>query len=525
MYVYNKNSFNNDKAFTKKGVDEYLELYKNFKLKIQEAKYLKLDTLQELLSEFESYREQLRKPYLSDGKIKETLIQEAYDRYKTEVKASHILLSLPSNPSPEDTLAVWNKIIEIRDRVLKGEDFGKLAGEYSGDPSAKVNGGDLGYFSSMQMVYPFETMAYNTAVGEISLPVRTRFGYHIIKVIDKIPARGKVRVSHIMLRNLGDSTSQNNRNKIFEIFDRIQSGLNWTEAISLLSEDNSSKSKANLIDREFTPAQLPPTFSDAAFSLRAPGDISDPFETQYGWHILRLEQKVEIESFEEMESVIRRRISSDQRADIERNVMIAKLKRENDFTENPGTTKLVLTPDSLELIKHKNEVVFSLKSSEYTVGDYLNFRQKAGMSSDDIDSYENFVNQSVIEYEESHLAEKYPEYKHLVNEYWEGILLFKLMDDQVWSKAADDSLGLSKYYQQHIEKFQWDKRIVCKIYSSSDADVKASLKSHIESQKSDSDIKNLFKSDIALKIDSGAFEMRENEILKQIDWSVGTPKA
>ena len=199
-YVYQKNSFNNPEAYTKQDLENYLKLFINFKLKVQAAKDAGLDTIPSLINEYKSYASQIAKPYLTDTSAIDQLVKTAYARLNTEINASHILLRLNSDASPSDTTASWNKILEIRERALNGEDFTALARQYSQDPSAKNNGGDLGYFTSMQMVYPFENAAYQTDVNNISQPVRTRFGYHIIKVHDKRPSEGKVQVAHIMLR-------------------------------------------------------------------------------------------------------------------------------------------------------------------------------------------------------------------------------------------------------------------------------------------------------------------------------------
>lgn len=213
--IYKKNADEN-KTSTPEELKDYLDLYIKFKLKVVEAEALGMDTLPAFVQELEGYRKQLAQPYLSDREVTEGLIKEAYERMKSDVNASHILVKVSQEAEPKDTLAAYNKILKIRKRIITGEDFEKVAAETSEDPSAVKNKGNLGYFTVFQMVYPFESAAYNTEVGKISMPVRTSFGYHILKVNDKRPARGTMKAAHIMIRvnkNDGEEEIQNKKTK------------------------------------------------------------------------------------------------------------------------------------------------------------------------------------------------------------------------------------------------------------------------------------------------------------------------
>ena len=197
--VFKKNN-NKDTDYSKKAVHEYLQLYINYKLKVREALGSGMDTVQAFVDELAGYRSQLAQPYLVDKDVTESLIKEAYERMKTDIRASHILIKCDQNALPKDTLEAYNKALKIRGEITRGGDFNTIAKKSSEDPSAKENAGDHGYFSAMQMVYPFESAAYATKVSEVSQPVRTRFGYHLIKVTDSRPAQGEVRVGHIMVK-------------------------------------------------------------------------------------------------------------------------------------------------------------------------------------------------------------------------------------------------------------------------------------------------------------------------------------
>ncbi|MGB5978514.1 MAG: peptidylprolyl isomerase, partial [Cyclobacteriaceae bacterium] len=244
IYVFNKNNFNNDSTITREEIDEYLELFVNFKLKVKEAETLGLQNEESFTRELETYRKQLAKPYLTETNVTNALIQEAYDRSKVEVNASHILITAGPDASPEDTLAAYNQITGLRERVMNGEDFNQVARENSQDPSAIQNGGNLGYFTSMQMVYPFEEAAYNTPVGDVSQPFRTRFGYHILKVQDKRDSRGKIKVGHIMIRasqGISPEDSVTAKNKADELYRQLKDSADWFAVARQYSEDLNTK--------------------------------------------------------------------------------------------------------------------------------------------------------------------------------------------------------------------------------------------------------------------------------------------
>src|SRR5690606_34823358 len=242
IYLYRKNH-QSTSGYTAADINEYLDLFVNFKLKVEEARSRGMDTTAAFLSEYRGYRNELLKPYLPDSRIMDSLVTQAYDRMKEEVRASHLLISLPADAAPGDTLRAYNRALEIRESVRAGEDFGSLAAAYSDDPQAKSSGGDLGFFTALQMVHPFETAAYEAKPGELVGPVRTQFGYHLIKVTDRRPARGQVAVSHIMLRTGGERDSTEVREKIFNLYDQLMAGASWDELCAEYSEDPGSKSK------------------------------------------------------------------------------------------------------------------------------------------------------------------------------------------------------------------------------------------------------------------------------------------
>ena len=292
-YIFKKN--NDDTLITREDLDEYMELFINYKLKVREAEDLGMDTTKAFRRELNSYRNQLAAPYLTDKEVTEELIKEAYERMKEEVRASHILIRVDEDADPEDTLAAYQEIMNIRNQIENGSDFEKTARLLSNDPSVKTNSGDLGYFTVFQMVYPFETVAYNTPVGELSMPVRSRFGYHLIKITDRRPARGQVQVAHIIIVSndkMKPEQQENAKKKIDEIYNNILEGADFGEMARKYSDDKTSASKGGVLP-PFGPGKMIVEFENEVYKLKTPGDISEPFKTQYGWHMIKDTQNYE----------------------------------------------------------------------------------------------------------------------------------------------------------------------------------------------------------------------------------------
>lgn len=499
-YVYKKNNTGVEDAFSDKSLKEYLELYTNFKLKVTDAEKNGLDTTEAFKAELNSYRKQLAQPYLTEKEVTEKLIKEAYERSKEEINASHILIMVAPDADPKDTLAALNKITDIRKKALAGAKFEDLAKQYSEDPSGKSNGGNLGYFTSLQMVYPFEDMAFKTPKGQISQPVRTRFGYHIIKVNDRRASQGQVKVAHIMVKaNQGmpaeDSVAA--KQKIDEIYNRLQKGEAWDGLCSQFSDDNGSKNKGGVLPM-FGTSQMIPSFEEAAFSLAKVGDISKPVQTPYGWHVIKLIEKKGLDSFESLEPTIKTKVSKDSRSELNKAALITRLKKENKFKEVPNALKLALTKADTTLARGKwtynekdaitKKPLFSINTQTFTIGDFFKY-QKANQTVRQTNAtdylmrlaYKNYVEKTLIQYEEEHLEEKSEDYRMLVREYRDGILLFQLMDNKVWAKALDDTTGLRTFYNKNKDKYTWTERAKVVIYNVPDRktldDVKAKMKS------------------------------------------------
>jgi peptidyl-prolyl cis-trans isomerase SurA len=534
IYLYKKNHQNKADEFTKEKIQEYLDLFINFKLKVEEARSRGLDTTAAFKKEFNSYKEELRKPYLPDNKLSDSLARLTYERLKEEVEASHILVMVKADASPEDTLAAYNKIMALRKRIVEGEDFGTLATQHSEDQSAKTNKGLLGYFTALQMVYPFETAAYRTKIGEVSMPARTRFGYHIIKVHNRRPASGEVEVSHIMIGNEGKDATKA-RNLVFEVYDQLQGGVKWEELCKQYSDDPATKDSGGRL-RAFGVGALKqiPTFEETAFSLKKDGDISDPFQTQFGWHIIRLEKKIPVQSFEEMGTALKSRVNRDERTQLSKQALQQKLRKDFSFVEFADVKKKVLASGDTSLRSAKwkipaafdgKSVLFSLQSKPFTSKDFLvyaqaNQRPNSMASEKYLETlYNSFVDMNINVLLEEKIVKNNPEFQLLLNEYYEGILLFEIMEKEVWNKASEDSLGQVRFFNENKTKYIAGERAKTIIYSSASKDVIGRLRDKIAS----SDTAKLadFVTINKIRQEGGAFEREEKSILSKMNWAEG----
>ncbi len=543
-YVFKKNNKNSDKA-DEKSLREYLDLYINFKLKVIEAKSLGMDTVSSFKKELAGYRKQLAAPYLTDKEVNERLISEAYTRLQKEIRASHILINCAEDASPKDTLAAYNKIMNIRRRAVdKKENFEKLAKEFSQDPSAKTNGGDLGYFSAFDMVYPFESAAYNTTVGNISMPVRSKFGYHLIKVVDIRPAQGEVKVAHIMIKaseKMTKADSANSIAKINEIYSRLQKGEKFEDLARQYSDDKASAKNGGALPM-FKTGKMVLEFENESFALKNKGDYSKPFTTVYGWHIVQLLDRKAAPSFDESSKEIKNRVARDTRSDLNKISFVNKLKVEYKFVENPAALKKfyakIEKDSAIEKLTFKkdqavnpNDVLFTIQSKKFLVSDYAGYfqtnypnyiKEKTFKLKKDI--YDNFVSKSLMDYEEERLDEKYPEFKALMQEYRDGILLFELTDQKVWSAAVKDSAGLEAFFKNNQSNYTWSERLDASIYTCANEETAILVRSLLKNKKisQDSLLKRANKTNpLNLTIKSDKFERGDKSIIDEIEWKKG----
>ncbi|MGB0805707.1 MAG: peptidylprolyl isomerase [Salibacteraceae bacterium] len=547
MAIYNKNNVEIESA-DKKSVEEYLELYLNFKLKVHDAEVQGYDTVPTFVNELEGYIDQLASPYLVDNQFTEELINEAYERLQYEIKASHILVKIPDNPSPQDTLEAWNKVNRILKIAKTDTNFTKLAKANSDDPSVKENGGDLGYFSAFRMVYPFESMAYNTPVGKISNPVRTSYGYHILKIEDKIPSRGEIKAAHIMIISNEKSTPEEvkkAKKKISEIYAELQAGESFSKLANTYSDDRGSAQKGGDLGW-FGPGRMVPSFEKVAYSIPEKGNYSEPFLTQFGWHIILLEDKKNVGTYEEEYDELSKKVKGDRRSLGSEHALVLKLM--DDYKVKIKEKSKVAFYDVLDSSYFKNDwdskigsnlnrPLIIINDKKYkgnkeviTQADFTEFLDRRMKNQKPMSiplfvdqEFEKFVDYSIINYEKSVLKLKYPEYKALVTEYHDGILLFEIMEDEVWKKAMKDSTGLANFYDSTKENYMWKDRLEAKLYicnSQENADLVMSL---VSEGIADSTIESKINtnSELGLTIREGKFEKGQEKMLDEVAWKKG----
>ena len=537
--VFFKNS--HDEEIDKKYLDEYLDLFINFKLKVYEAKKLKMDTITSFINELEGYAEQLSIPYLKNKEFDESLVNEAYERMKLDVRASHILLSVPKESTQKEENDIYNKIIDIRNEIKNNKiNFSDAAKKYSDDKSALVNGGDLGYFTAFMMVYDFETAAYNTAVGEISMPIKTKYGYHIISVSDKRNAIGEVKVSHIMFKT-GEGADEkkinSSKERINEIYENLIAGELFEDLAERFSEDRSTAVNGGALPA-FGVGKMVSEFEKNAFKLKNIGDFSKPFRTKFGWHIVKLLEKNPVPLIEESKEDIIRKIQRDGRNDLSKEALFSKLRKEYKIKHNSSVFSSIRKVANKDLTNgswngnytKNNEILFYIDDHVVTLNlfiEYLIKNQSVGSNIDKM--YQDFLNISLLNYEKSQLENKYPEYKALINEYKEGILLFDLTNKKVWKKAVEDTVGLNEFFQQNKDNYTWDDRVEATIYTCNNINTSLKVRAHIFKNKLGLESKNddllsnaNENNPLSLKIESKKYLKGDNKFIDELKWAKGT---
>ena len=426
---------------TENSVEAYLELYVNYKLKVLEAYAEKLDTLPSYQRELATYQRQLMAPYLRDDAFTKQLIATTYDRIKNERRARHLLIRIPKNATAKDTLVAYEKINTLRKEILGGASFEAVAKRASEDPSAKNNGGDLGYFSAFKMVYPFEEAAYTTAIGAVSQPFKTQFGYHLVQPIATRASRGSIEVAHILITD----TSALGKATIDSVYAQLQQGADFKTMAAKYSNDTNSKTKGGRLPK-FEGGRMVPTFESAAFLLTKPLSYGAPIQTKFGWHILQLIAKFPVESFETMEAELTKKIKKSSRGKLSNEAVLNRLKKTYTIVENPAALQLFLNAKKRIFSKDSMQaVLFSVAGKEFTQAAFSVYSKTRTRTAIKV-LYTRFKDQEILRYFKENLEFTAPEYGQLLQEYREGLLLFELMQQKVWNKAATDTLGLQAYY-------------------------------------------------------------------------------
>ena len=536
-HIFNKN--NDNEKIDKEYLDEYIELFINFKLKVKEAKNLGFDTVATFIDELNGYRKQLAKPYLRDDSFNDELFDEALDRIQFDINANHILININDENNDE----ALNKINDIRREIINGNiSFEDAALKYSDDKSAKENKGNLGYFTAFMMVYDFETAAYTTDINDISKPVKTKYGYHIIKVNERRKAVGERKVAHIMFKtgkNAKPDKINDAQNKINKTYDLLKNGDRFAEVAERFSEDRSTAVKGGVLP-PFGVGKMVSEFESQAFKLNSPGDFSEPFRTDFGWHIVMLLEDFPVVLNDDLYLKVKTGIERDSRSKLSSEFMAKKLMDQYKlkvYKENFNSLRRAAVKDVQKTTwDGKNALdldnpLFKIESMIFYQNDFTDYILKNQKNNNNFDNlYLDFLDKSLFVYEESQLENKYPDFMVLLNEYREGILLFDLTNKNVWKKAVEDSLGLIKYFSDNSDSYQWETRLSASIYTCIDLSTAKKVKSLLyklnRGSIENSAILEKINQDspLNLSIESNNFLSGDNKYVDMIDWQKGISK-
>ena len=461
-YIYNKN--NSDNAIDKKTLDEYVELFVNFKLKVAEAKAQGLDTTKTFKRELNGYRKQLAKPYLTDAELEDALFREAYSHFSEDCEVSHILIKTEG----DDTLTSYNKALEVIARLNAGEDFGKVADETSADQSVARNHGYLGWFTALQLVWPFEKAMYDLPLNQISTPIKSDYGYHVIKVHNRRPAWGQVNARHIM-KVCSESMTPDMQNKKYqemvEIKKRLDAGEDFATLAKEVSDDKASAQKGGDLGW-FGIRRMVREFEVATYALNA-GETSEIIKTRFGYHIINLKEKRGVEPFEKKKADIQRMMQYDSRSTAAKTSFINKLKKEYNFQINnneviKAKVLAVQYADNDSLLKIKavehDGALITFADQQITTSELVSYYVMTKAMGTDMDTkIDQIAEMKLMQYEDSQLENKYTDFANLMKEYHDGILLFEVSNHEVWEKAIKDKKGLEKYFKQNRKNYTWSE--------------------------------------------------------------------
>lgn len=500
-----KDAFENQISEDTLSPEAFLEQVINDQRIIADAQRRGYDKVQEFKEEIEGYRAMLAESYLTDSATIKSLLNETYTWMKEEVRAAHIMYQLSEFAEPTDTLAIYNKLIDIRNKALAGEDFAALAQQFSQDKKSNNIGGDLGWFRAMRFLYPLEKAAYTTPVGQISMPIRTKGGFHLIKVLDRRPYSGSVLVQHILKvvpTNAPESESLKAKATLDSLYNVIMKGETFEDICRKYSDDTKYRNFGGFLPAFGIGGREEVSFEQAAFALKE-GEVSKPVRTAIGWHLIKLSKKIPLESFEEASVKLKDKIVTDSRGDVVRETTINKMKRQMKFVEDEGVVKRAFAAaDTNILIKKWNyaindelvgKTIFSIGSKAYPVKSFFDFavdrqtfeRTSAGHTPTMVmrSFYKKFVDNTVKSYAEANLEELNPEFKVLMKEYSTSLLKMELLNDLVYEKSTSDTTGQRLFYEKNKERYQMPERVLATVIASKDAKTVYQVKEVIEKGK------------------------------------------
>lgn len=535
--VYQKN-LNLVKDEKQKDIDNYLKLFINYKLKLQEAKALGYDKDRQYQSELKAYRKQLSKGYLTDTQASEKLVKEAYERMKYEVNVDHILIRLTSESSPKDTIEAYQKLDKLRKRLRK-DSIEKLQKEFHDGKDMFVE--QLGYFSAFDMVYPFETVAYNTPIGKVSEPFRTSFGLHILKVNNKRASQGERTLAHILISDKNSSAQQSPKTRIDELYEKLQQGESFESLARRFSDDKGSSRKNGLIGTFKRGRLSDKTFEREAFAIPKQGDYTKPFKTQYGWHIVKLVENHPVTSLDDMRHAINEKVLKDKRSQLIGDGLYNDLKPRYSFKEDPNAVMQIQKMLNNSYFSgtwkapQENSVLpktlFSIRNEKFTYKsftDYIVRKQLKGTTPKPLNQLanellKNYRREKLYEYHEANLEEEFEDFAIIMQEYREGILLFNLMEKEIWNKSKTDTTAVKNYYNKNLSNYKKPLSITGLIASVNNKKAAKQLRSLLAQNTPLEKIRKTIKSNhnTSVIFDMGVFNKDSEKLPKKYNFTKG----
>lgn len=517
---------------SQKSKEAYLDLFVNYKLKVKEAFEQGLHKQTTFIKELESYKTQLAENYLYEQEITEELILEGYERLQEEINANHILIRVTPESRAKDTLIAYNKIKDLLKRARSGEDFVELAKKYSEEPNANERGGSLGYFKGFGMVYPFESAAYNTPVGQVSDIVKTQYGYHILKVNDRRAVPAEVTVAHIMISTNEGVNDEEAKKRVEDILQRVNQGEDFGDLARQFSEDPGSRTNGGKLSRFGSGRLNAPQFEQAAFEIETPGEISAPVKTDFGWHIIQLIERHPLEPFEELKNNLLSRIKTSDRSKVVVASVNERIKEKYNFEviENPLPFFNTFVTDSILKRKWVNpgehpslsKTAFRIGEINYTFAEFAEFVEKRQKRAGIYSALDIFVKEYYLEFENEKLDEFFKislkneneEYANLVSEYRNGLLIYDLMQKNIWEPSKTDTLGLEKFFEANKESYKWNTRVDGQIASTADKKIASEIRKMLRNNQTEEAIKKQFNTEEIVNVifSNGIFEI-ENSVL------------
>ena len=460
---------------------DFLNRYVDFRLKVKSAREAGYDRDSSYIAEVAEYRDQLAGPFFTDGVILEGIVRDLYDKSQEQLLVSHILLLADENTPPADTLAKYERILAIRDSIVSGQiTFAEAAVNNSEDPSAQRpegqlgSRGDLGYLTAGRTVLAFENGMYATPVGEVSEPVRSSFGYHLIEVRDRRPTPRPVAASHILIRWSGSTPEDSAavRQQVRDLRARALAGEDFGDLAREFSEDPGSGANGGDLGT-FGPGRMVPPFENAAFALENVGDISDLVETRFGVHVIQLTGREAAASYEERYDELKRNAQNLPRTALRRQEIGREERAARGAQFMPDVIRAGLAgveADSVLAVATSGfgnaaaDTFAVLDETAYTLDALSNPIRRARLNTGDnpveavVDFADEFLTNEAVNAAVASLEDRDPEFARLFRGYTEGVLLFRIAEDSVWTRASEDSLGLRRTYEANRANYRWPER-------------------------------------------------------------------